>query len=91
MWRCDEMNIYNSNWLGRQLKIVSSPDKTLIGRHGIVSDETKNTIKVSEKGRNVVFGKSSIIFTIDNNNVVIDGTLVGQRPENRTHKKYRMA
>lgn len=85
------MNIYNSNWLGGQLKVVSSSDKTLIGRQGIILDETKNTIKLSENGRDVVFGKTSIKFTINDSDVVIDGALVGQRPENRTHRRYRMA
>ena len=91
MWRCDDMNIYNSNWLGGQLRVVSSPDSTLINRQGLVIDETKNTIKLLEDGNEVIFGKSSIKFTIDNSDVVIDGALVGQRPENRTHRKYRMA
>ena len=85
------MNIYNSNRLGGQLKVVSSPDSTLINRQGLVIDETKNTITLLEEGNEVVFGKSSIKFTIDNSDVVIDGALVGQRPENRTHRKYRMA
>ena len=85
------MNIYNSNWLGGQLRVVSSSDSTLINRQGLVIDETKNTIKLLEDGNEVIFGKSSIKFTIDNSDVVIDGALVGQRPENRTHRKYRMA
>ena len=91
MWRCDDMNIYNSNWLGGLLRVVSSPDSTLVDRQGLVIDETKNTIKLLEDGNEVTFGKSSIKFTIDNSDVVIDGALVGQRPENRTHRKYRMA
>ncbi|MBR96036.1 MAG: hypothetical protein CMA81_04395 [Euryarchaeota archaeon] len=91
MWRCDDMNIYNSNWLGSLLRVVSSPDSTLVDRQGLVIDETKNTIKLLEDGNEVTFGKSSIKFTIDNSDVVIDGALVGQRPENRTHRKYRMA
>ena len=85
------MNIYNSNWLGGILRVVSSPDSTLVNRQGLVIDETKNTIKLLEDGNEVTFGKSSIKFTIDNSDVVIDGALVGQRPENRTHRKYRMA
>ncbi len=85
------MNIYNSNWLGGLLRVVSSPDSTLVDRQGLVIDETKNTIKLLEDGNEVTFGKSSIKFTIDNSDVVIDGALVGQRPENRTHRKYRMA
>ena len=85
------MNIYNSNWLGSLLRVVSSPDSTLVDRQGLVIDETKNTIKLLEDGNEVTFGKSSIKFTIDNSDVVIDGALVGQRPENRTPRKYRMA
>jgi|TARA_B000000609_G_C24159340_1_gene342617 RNase P/RNase MRP subunit p29 len=85
------MSIYNSNWLGSLLRVVSSPDSTLVDRQGLVIDETKNTIKLLEDGNEVTFGKSSIKFTIDNSDVVIDGALVGQRPENRTHRKYRMA
>ena len=85
------MSIYNSNWLGSLLRVVSSPDSTLVDRQGLVIGETKNTIKLLEDGNEVTFGKSSIKFTIDNSDVVIDGALVGQRPENRTHRKYRMA
>ena len=85
------MNIYNSNWLGGNLKVISSKDNILVGRQGLVIDETKKTIMMSENGSQVVLGKASIKFTIDDSDVVIDGALVGQRPENRTHRKYRMA
>ena len=91
MWRCDEMNIYNTNWLGGNLKVISSADNTLVGRQGLVIDETKKTIMMSENGNQIILGKASIKFTIDDSDVVIDGALVGQRPENRTHRKYRMA
>ena len=85
------MNIYNDNWIGRTLKVIATNDATLGSRNGLVVDETKNTITIDEDGRFVKLGKSSIKFTISDSNVVIDGTKVGQRPENRTHKKYRMA
>ena len=85
------MNIYNDNWLGRTLNVISSSDPTLTSRHGLVIDESKNTITIEEDGKFVKLGKSSIKFTISDSSVVIDGTKVGQRPENRTPKKYRMA
>tara|TARA_Y100001935_G_C17087590_1_gene399517 strand:- start:34 stop:297 length:264 start_codon:yes stop_codon:yes gene_type:complete len=85
------MNIYNNNWLGKTLNVVHSNDSTLLSKQGIVIDETKKTITIQEDGRLVKLGKSSIKFTISDNDVVIDGALVGQRPENRTHRKYRMA
>ena len=85
------MNIYNDNWLGKTLNVIHSNDSTLVSKQGLVIDETKKTITIQEDGRLVKLGKSSIKFTISDSDVVIDGTLVGQRPENRTHRKYRMA
>ncbi len=85
------MNIYNNNWLGKNLNVIHSNDKTLVSKQGLVIDETKKTITIQEDGRLVKLGKSSIKFTINDSDVVIDGALVGQRPENRTHRKYRMA
>ena len=85
------MNIYNNNWLGKTLNVIKSNDETLVSRQGLVIDETKKTITIQEGGRLVKLGKSSIKVTISDSDVVIDGTLVGQRPENRTHRKYRMA
>ena len=85
------MNIYNNNWLGKNLNVIDSNDKTLVSKQGLVIDETKKTITIQEDGRLFKLGKSSIKFTINDSDVVIDGALVGQRPENRTHRKYRMA
>ena len=85
------MNIYNDNWLGKTLNVVKSNDATLIDKHGTVVDETKRTITIKSQDKLVKLGKSSIKFTISDSDVVIDGALVGQRPENRTHRRYRMA
>ena len=85
------MNVYNDNWLGKQLKVISSNDETLVGREGLVIDETRNTLTVREQNKSIKIGKASIKFTIDDSNIIIDGANVGQRPENRTHKKYRIA
>ena len=85
------MNIYNDNWLGKTLNVIHSNDSTLVSKQGLVIDETKKTITIQEDGRLVKLGKSSIKFTISDSDVVIDGALVGQRPENRTHRNYRMA
>lgn len=85
------MNVYNNNWLGKTLNVISSLDNTLVGRQGMVVDESQKTITIKEDGKIVKLGKASIKFTITDSDVVIDGTMVGQRPENRVHRKYRMA
>lgn len=85
------MNVYNNNWLGKTLNVISSLDNTLVGKQGMVVDESQKTITIKENGKMVKLGKASIKFTITDSDVVIDGTMVGQRPENRVHRKYRMA
>jgi RNase P/RNase MRP subunit p29 len=73
------------------MNIVESTDPTLVGRTGLVLDETKNTLVMLEKDSIIRIGKAGITFTLDNSNVVVQGALVGQRPEDRTNRKYRMA
>ena len=85
------MNVYNNNWLGKNLNVISSQDNTLVGRQGMVIDESQKTITIKEDGKVVKLGKASIKFTITDSDVVIDGKMVGQRPENSVHRKYRMA
>ena len=85
------MEIYNNTWIGTTLNVVRSSDPTLVGRSGIVLDETKNTLVLLDGDARVTLGKAAITFAIDNSNVVIQGAFVGQRPEDRTHRKYRKA
>jgi len=85
------MEIYNTTWIGTTLNVVDSSDATLVGRSGIVLDETKNTLVLLDGDAQVTLGKAAITFTIDDSDVVIQGALVGQRPEDRTHRKYRKA
>ena len=63
------MNVYNDNWLGKQLKVISSNDETLVGREGLVIDETRNTLTVREQNKSIKIGKASIKFTIDDSNI----------------------
>lgn len=84
------MSLYNSTWIGSTMNIVESNDPTLIGRSGLVMDETKNTLVMLENDACVRIGKSSITFTLDGSDAVVQGALVGQRPEDRTNRKYRM-
>ena len=85
------MEIYNNTWIGTTLNVVESSDPTLVGRSGIVLDETKNTLVLLDGDVHVTLGKAAITFTIDNSDVVIQGAFVGQRPEDRTQRKYRKA
>ncbi|MDP6326748.1 MAG: ribonuclease P protein subunit [Candidatus Thalassarchaeaceae archaeon] len=79
--------IINLPWLSRNLEVTDSTDPTLVGISGTVVDETRRTILVNTGGNEVTLAKNTIRFTIEDEE--IDGTLVGQRPEERIGKAYR--
>ena len=81
---------YHQSWLGRDLSIVDSTDKNIVGKSGTIVNETKNTIIIRDENKTTRLGKSTITFIIDETNAIILGSKVIQRPEDRIHKKYRI-
>ena len=82
-------SLYNQSWIGREIEVVSSPDSSLVGRKGMVIDESRETITLLENNNEVVFGKASINFNIGGANATIQGSLVRQRAEDRIYRNYR--
>ena len=76
-------------FLARNLTVQASPDSDLIGLSGTVVSETRRTIVVDVEGETKTLAKNVIHFTLDNEEEVIQGAMVCQRPEDRIHRKYR--
>ena len=76
-------------FLARNLTVQASPDSGLIGLSGTVVDETRQTIAVDVEGQTKTLAKNVIDFTLDNEDEVILGAMVCQRPEDRIHRNYR--
>ena len=83
------VSVLNQSWIARELVITSSNDESLIGRNGLVIDETRETITLLENNEQVIFGKSSIEFNIGGSDATIVGKLVRQRSEDRIYRKIR--
>jgi RNase P/RNase MRP subunit p29 len=62
----------------------------LVGRSGLVIDETRETITLSEGDSQIVLGKKSINFQIDGDESIIVGGLVRQRSEDRINRNHKM-
>ena len=77
----------NLPWLSRNLEVIDSTDPTLIGVFGGVTDETKRTIIIQTSNNEITMAKDTIRFTIEEEE--INGSKVGQRPEERIGKRYR--
>jgi len=54
-----------------------------------VIEETQRTLTISEDGRQICLPKQEINFKIGQEDVIIKGSYVLQRSEDRIHKKYR--
>ena len=74
-------------WLARNLEVTESTDPTLVGLSGVVHDEPRRTITVQTSRGAKTRAKAPSSFKIDD--VEIDGSKVGQRPEERVGKRYR--
>ena len=82
-------SIIHMPWIGRELEVIGSFDPTYLGRKGLVIEETQRTLIINEEGRNICLPKQEINFKIDREDVVIKGSFVLQRSEDRIHRKYR--
>lgn len=82
------MDVRNLPWIGAALTVVTATDASLVGRQGHVIGETRNTIQLLEGDRALTLGKAGISFSIDGFSTVIDGSLMRQRPEDRTNRNY---
>ena len=55
----------NEELIGKKIKIIKSSNKTLIGKIGIVVDETKNMLSVETNGKEIKIIKDQCVFEIE--------------------------
>ena len=72
-------------FIGAEIEITDSKNKSIIGLKGKISDETKNMFKL-DNGKKII--KSQCIFKmkIDRKNIEINGAALVGRPEDRIKK-----
>jgi len=83
------MSIMHAPWLAREIEVVGSRDPTLVGVTGMIVEETRRTLRVRTLNGEVTIPKDVISFTIDSEEVEINGAAVTQRPEDRINRRYR--
>ncbi len=82
-------NLIRHELIGLEAKVVGSSDPSLIGVHGKVSDETKETIVLRFHGDSKVIPKSNSVFVMripSGGEVKVDGSKLVGKPENRIKK-----
>jgi len=79
-------------FIGRECKVVYSPNKCQIGLRGKIIDETKNLLILeNEKNEIKKIEKKGRIFRLKFDDKIIEilGDDIIGRPENRIKKKYK--
>ena len=76
-------------FLSRNLMVKASSDSNLVGMSGIVVGESRQTIALDVDGETKTLAKNVIEFCLDNEEELIHGAMVCQRPEDRIHRNYR--
>ena len=83
-------NIALHELIGLETKIVDSSNKQIIGLNGIVVDETKSmfVIKTSKGFKKIPKYQNNWQFTLQNKDIVLDGSNLCRRSFDRVRLKF---
>ncbi len=86
-------DIPKGEFIGKMVEVMQAENPTLVGVHGRVIDETKNTFVIegeNKETKTLVKKQVTLKTTIDGKEYLIDGKLLQGRPEERLKKKMRI-
>ena len=81
-------NITRHELIGLAIEVVKSSSRSLIGKKGVIVDETRNTLTIRHKGKLTKLPKAAIVFKteIGGKQVEVEGKSIVGRPEDRLKK-----
>ncbi len=84
----DKKIFAKDEFIGLSVKVTQSNDPNWIGKTGIILNETKNMflIKINKKDKKIEKKNSQFEFKYDGKKIIIDGSQIAYRPEERIKK-----
>ena len=84
----DENIIVKDEFIGRHVEIKECTDPTFVNVSGIIIDETKNTflIETEDKQKRIAKNTATFGFEYKGKKIIIKGSRLIYRPEDRTKK-----
>ena len=78
-------NIISHEFIGLHTEIIKSTNQQIVGLNGRIINETKSMFAINtEKGiKSIAKSQNSWKFSIDNNDIIIEGTRIAKRPFDR--------
>ncbi|MBI2507601.1 ribonuclease P protein subunit [Candidatus Woesearchaeota archaeon] len=84
----NEKKIIKYEFIGSEIKIIDSKNKSLIGINGKIADETKNMFML-DNGKKIIKSECKFKMKIKGKTVEINGKVLVARPEDRVKKLLR--
>ena len=78
-------NITSHEFIGLHTEITQSSNPQIIGLNGSIVDETKSMFRINTKNgiKSIAKAKNSWKFSIQNQDIVMDGSKIAKRPFDR--------
>ncbi len=82
-------DILRAELIGKNMEIVESKNKSLLGLKGKIIDETKNALIIMSNGKRKMVLKSHIKMIVkwQDKSILVDGKMLAKRPEDRINTK----
>jgi len=82
-------NIASHEFIGLHTEITQSSNPQIIGLNGTIVDETKSMFRINTKNgtKSIAKAQNSWKFSIENKDIVIDGSKIAKRPFDRIGEK----
>jgi ribonuclease P protein subunit POP4 len=82
-------NLVNHELIGLRTQIVESTNPSAIGLYGEIVNETKSMLVLQTAAGQKMIQKqhNKWKFTLDSQDIIIDGSLISKRPEDRIKVK----
>jgi len=83
-----KMLLVKGELIGKRVRIKECKDPSWVGREGRIVDETRNTFRIEENGKEKVIAKDIAVFEFKVGDRVyeIEGSRLRYRPEDRIKK-----
>ncbi len=86
----NEKNILRHELMGLDCEVVDAKNKSLVGLKGRIVDETMKTLVLDvEKRKRAPKQGTRFRIMLGQKKLIIDGSLLGGRPEDRIKKKFK--
>jgi len=84
----NEKTLAKDEFIGLHVKIMDCSDPRWKGRNGLIIDETKNTflIEIDNQQKMIAKKTATFEFNVDGKKIIIDGSKIMYRPEDRIKK-----